>query len=449
MSFPEYPEYVQAGFQWIGAIPSHWELKPLKFLTECLDGKRIPLNSEQRSFKRGDVPYWGANAIMDHVDEALFDENLVLIGEDGAPFLDPLKSVAFFSTGPVWPNNHIHVLRPDNQQWAKFLVRSLNATDYAMFIEGATRQKLTQSRLMNIPICWPSDKERKKITAFLDHETAKIDALIREQERLIELLQEKRQAVISHAVTKGLDPNVPMRESGVEWLGEVPAHWDVLPTGFRYEIQLGRMLNEDRTRGDHQRPYLRVFDVQWGYINTVDLPKMDFPPQMQKKYRLKPGDLMVNEGGSYVGRSAIWKGEVEECYYQKALHRLRPIDSSADTTNFFLRVMEMATNRGVFVANANQTTIDHLTGEQLRHHRFAFPPLSEQISIADYLDNELAAIHSLEKEADQLISYLQERRTALISAAVTGKIDVRGWQPPADESAFNEEVRQAGLEATA
>ncbi|MAC24665.1 MAG: hypothetical protein CMG79_19330 [Marinobacter sp.] len=167
MSFPEYPEYVQSGFHWIGAIPSHWELKPLKFLTECLDGKRIPLNSEQRSFKQGDVPYWGANAIMDYVDEAIFDENLVLIGEDGAPFLDPLKSVAFFSTGPVWPNNHIHVLRPDNQQWAKFLVRSLNATDYANFIDGATRQKLTQSRLMNIPICWPADKEREKITSFL------------------------------------------------------------------------------------------------------------------------------------------------------------------------------------------------------------------------------------------------------------------------------------------
>lgn len=140
---------------------------------------------------------------------------------------------------------------------------------------------------------------------------------------------------------------------------------------------------------------------------------------------------MVNEGGSYVGRSAIWRGELSECYYQKALHRLRPRLHTADTADYFLYVMEMATQKGVFVANANQTTIDHLTAEQLRSHRFAFPPLGEQKEIARYLENATNRLECLTEEAQGLIKLLRERRSALISAAVTGKIDVRGWQPPA------------------
>ena len=148
--------------------------------------------------------------------------------------------------------------------------------------------------------------EQKCIAAFLDRETAKIDALVEEQQRLIELLKEKRQAVISHAVTKGLDPNAPMKDSGIEWLGEVPAHWEVVSVGYRYEVQLGRMLNEERSGGENLRPYLRVFDVQWNSINTEDLPLMDFPPEAQIRYRLNPGDLLVNEGGGNVGRSSIW-----------------------------------------------------------------------------------------------------------------------------------------------
>ena len=156
--------------------------------------------------------------------------------------------------------------------------------------------------------------------------------------------------VITHAVTKGLDPHAPMKDSGIEWLGKVPAHWEVVPTAYRYDVQLGRMLNGERAEGDDLKPYLRVFDVQWGAINIGDLPVMDFPPDSQMRYRLKPGDLLVNEGGSYIGRSAIWHGELDECYYQKALHRLRPHDRERDTARFFILTMEVATKLGVFIA---------------------------------------------------------------------------------------------------
>jgi len=213
------------------------------------------------------------------------------------------------------------------------------------------------------------------------------------------------------------------KASGVEWLGDVPEHWAVAPLGYRYEVQLGRMLNEERATGENPRPYLRVFDVQWNCINTTDLPTMDFPPEAQVRYRLQAGDLMVNEGGSYVGRSAIWRGEIEECYYQKALHRIRPFNQSQDSSEFLLYVMEMATRLGVFVAGGNQTTIDHLTAEQLRAYRFSFPPAPEQRQTAAFLDRETSKIDALVAEQERLIALLKEKRQAVISHAVTKGLD--------------------------
>lgn len=300
---------------------------------------------------------------------------------------------------------------------------------------GHGTKALRMEGFSNLKLAVPSFCCQIEIAAFLDCETGKIDALVAEQERLMALLKEKRQAVISQAVTKGLNPNVPMKDSGVEWLGEVPAHWQVAPVSYRYEVQLGRMLNEERSSGRNLRPYLRVYDVQWSSINTDNLPMMDFPDDARERYRLRAGDLLVNEGGSYVGRSAIWRAEIDECYYQKALHRLRPYDASKDTSEFFLYVMEFATHYGVFVASGNQTTIDHLTAEQLRRYRFGFPPHDEQLFLSNYIKEETSKIASLGAESEKAITLLKERRAALISAAVTGKIDVRPLIPQPAEAA--------------
>jgi type I restriction enzyme S subunit len=222
-----------------------------------------------------------------------------------------------------------------------------------------------------------------------------------------------------------------MKDSGVEWLGEVPEHWDVAAVGHKYSVQLGKMLDSAQQTGDHSKPYLRVADVQWDSINTNDLPEMDFPPHSQERYLLKAGDLLVNEGGSYVGRAAIWEEAIEECYYQKALHRLRAYQEVRDSTHFMYWLMEYATKTGVFIAGGNQTTIDHLTAEQLRKYRFGFPSLEEQFQIADYVRLATGKLLNLTKDAENLVKILQERRSALISAAVTGQIDVRVYAPEA------------------
>ena len=182
------------------------------------------------------------------------------------------------------------------------------------------------------------------------------------------------------------------------------------------------MLNAERAEGDNLKLYLRVYDVQWGSINVADLPLMDFPPDAQGRYRLIPGDLLVNEGGSYVGRSAIWEGQLEECYYQKALHRLRPYDKQSDMAAFLLLLLETAVNQGVFVAGGNQTTIDHLTAEQLKRYRIGFPPFGEQAEIVENCRKQLDYISGVSEQITCSLERLQEYRSALITAAVTGQI---------------------------
>jgi len=154
---------------------------------------------------QGSIPYWGANGILDYVNSNIFDEPLALLGEDGAPFFDKLKPVAFFTEGPTWPNNHIHVLRPRAPEDGRFIVYALNMTDYADFIDGSTRDKLTQARMKAIPLAWPPSADRLRVIDFLDAETARLDALTREAEAAIALLQERRAALISAAVTGKID----------------------------------------------------------------------------------------------------------------------------------------------------------------------------------------------------------------------------------------------------
>jgi len=273
------------------------------------------------------------------------------------------------------------------------------------------------------PVEIPPEDEQRAIAAFLDRETAKIDALVAKKERVIELLQEKRTALITRAVAKGLDPTVPMKDSGVEWLGEIPAHWDVAPVYSRYSIELGKMLDAKRVTREHLAPYVRNVDVQWDRVNVRSLPEMDFEPIERQRYSLRPGDLLVCEGGE-VGRTAIWRGDLEECFYQKAIHRVRPA-SSRDEPRFFYYMMYSAAKRGAFVAGGNPNTIDHLTAIQLRHYRFPFPPRIEQEQIAKVLDMESTKIDDLVRAIEDGIDRLKEFRSALISAAVTGKIDVR------------------------
>lgn len=225
----------------------------------------------------------------------------------------------------------------------------------------------------------------------------------------------------SRAISARFEPYPEYKDSAVGWLGAIPAHWDVAALRYRYEQTLGKMLDTKRITGEHLVPYLRNVDVQWDRINCTDLPSMDIRPHEIERFTVRPGDLLVCEGGE-TGRCAIWQGEVDPCGYQKALHRLRPLDRVRDMPRFLYYTLLAAVMRGAF-AEGQGSTIGHLTGDMLRAHRFPFPSGPEQRAVADFLDRETAKIDALVTKQEQLIDLLREKHVALISHAVTGGLD--------------------------
>lgn len=434
-AYPEYPEYKDTGIDWLPKVPTCWQVLPVKLvlMNKVKDGPH-----ETPVFIEEGVPFLSVDGIQD--GKLVFEGCRYISQEDheryskkclpkyGDILLGKAASVgkvAFVDTEQefnVW--SPLAVLTPKTVKFGRFLYYSLQSTwlqaQCDVSSNSNTQKNLSMGVIDNLLFPIPIDDVAEEISNFLDHETAKIDTLIDKQQQLIQLLKEKRQAVISHAVTKGLNPNAPMRDSGVKWLGKVPEHWGVVKLSHRYEVLLGKMLDDKKITGTYLGAYL-----QWHGINTENLPLMDFRPEERDRYSVKKGDLIVCEGGD-IGRSAIWDQE-EDCFYQKALHRLRPHDSARDSTKFMLYVMFDAVHQERFSGGVAKATIAHLPAETFRQYRFAYPPYDEQLEISAYLDEMSSKFEAIESSAQRQVELLKERRTALISAAVTGKIDVRGF----------------------
>jgi type I restriction enzyme S subunit len=195
----------------------------------------------------------------------------------------------------------------------------------------------------------------------------------------------------------------------------------VPPVYARFDLSLGKMLDEKRISRRSLAPYLRNIDVQWDSINTENLPEMDFDDDERKRLALEPGDILICEGGE-PGRTAIWHGQLTECFFQKAIHRLRP-KAEKDYPRFFYWVMRHAVGLGVFYAHGNASTIEHLPGEKLRLFRYPSPPLAEQRTIAEFLDRETGQLDALLAAKERLLALLAEKRRALITRAVTRGLD--------------------------
>ena len=287
-------------------------------------------------------------------------------------------------------------------------------------------QRISRSTLTHVRFAFPAPQEQTAIATFLDHETAKIDGLIAEQEKLITLLAEKRQATISHAVTKGLNPDAPMKDSGVAWLGEVPAHWDVTRLKFAASVQTGVAKGKDNIGKDTiEVSYLRVANVQDGYLALDDIAKIEIPAADLARYRLQPGDVLMNEGGDFdkLGRGHIWNGEIEDCIHQNHVFAVRPTTVSSEWLN---RFTSSETAQFYFMSRSKQSTnLASISSTNVMEMPLMLPPDEEQAAITAFLDAEIARLDELTAEATHGITLLKERRSALISAAVTGKIDVR------------------------
>jgi type I restriction enzyme S subunit len=294
---------------------------------------------------------------------------------------------------------------------------------------GDLRDGLNLDLLGRIPCPLPAEDEQSSIATFLDSETAKIDALAAEQERLIGLLKEKRQGVIWQAITKGLEPNVPMKDSGVEWLGLIPSHW----SSSRFKWQIDR--NDGGVWGDDPdgeedtivlRSTEQTVDGHW---------RMDNPAarKLSKSERaaalLVEGDLVVTKSSGsslHIGKTTIVTTEIAAagCCYSNFMQRVRTRSSFLPKLAWYVMNNELA--RLQFDLASNSTTgLANLNGTMIGAIVLAVPPLDEQERIASFLLSECEQIDGLISEADLAITLLAERRLSLVSAAVTGKVDVR------------------------
>ena len=272
--------------------------------------------------------------------------------------------------------------------------------------------------LASLPVPLPCPASQSTIADYLDRETARIDAIIMKKRRFIDLVQERALARV-YAGIRDVKASGARKFSGLSWLDDIPESWLVMPVGWQFEVLLGKMLDQNRVTGEHLKPYLRNINVQWDRIDIDDLLVMNFPPQECLRYRVLPGDLLVCEGGE-PGRAALWDGKVTEIYYQKALHRVRARGHS--TARWLFYCLRAAVALNVFAVEGNTTTIAHLTGEQLRAHRFPFPDRLTQERLVAELDKHAARDDRLLELTRVQIDRLNEHRQALITAAVTGQI---------------------------
>jgi type I restriction enzyme S subunit len=429
-----YADCRDSGLPWLGQLPSHWEIRRIKTILQEVDRRSStgmePLLSLRMQAGLVDHHALGGRPIP---SSALIGYKRVLPGEIVMNRMRATAGLFAAATSDGLVSPDYAIFRPVHQLNVAYAVQlfrtpamaavfRLESTGLGTGESGFLRLYSDQFGRLAIPI--PPTAEQAAIVRFLGWANDRLERTIRAKRKVIALLTEQKQAIIHRAVTRGLDPGVPLKPSGLPWLGDIPQHWEVISLRMRYSVELGKMLDAKRITGRHSIPYLRNRDVQWDQVLVDDLPHMDIAPEEFSRYTVQKGDLLICEGGQ-VGRSAFWEGMLPVCGYQKALHRVRSFDRNRDYPRFLFYQLQLAAGLGVFSADGNENTIAHLTNEKLRRHRFAFPPLAEQRAVADALDTELLEFRRITGRLEREIDLLREYRTRLIADVVTGQLDVR------------------------
>jgi type I restriction enzyme, S subunit len=418
MSFPRYPKYKDSGVEWLGEVPKHWAIKRLK--QACVV---FPSNVDKKTYKgeigvklcnytdvyyndtiRHDMDFMSATATSEQIAKFTLRAGDTIITKDSEA-ADDIAIAAYvpIDVPGIVCGYHLSMIRPREGVYGAFIKRLFDSlyvkSSVAVLANGLTRVGLGQYEIDNLELPFPSLEEQIQIATFLDRETAKIDELVAEQQQLMALLKEKRQAVISHAVTKGLNPQAPMKPSGVEWLGDVPEHWGV--TAFKLLV-----------------------DIQNG---------SDY-----KHVEAENGYPVIGSGGSFTFASTyLYDGESvllgRKGTIDKPLHvvgRFWTVD-----TMYWTKIRPSASGRYCYYTAltipfdyySTNTALPSMTKYALGSHLVARPSVGEQGQIAQFLDSETEKLDELVEQCQLAIVTLKERRASLISAAVTGQIDVRNF----------------------
>lgn len=437
MEFSAHSEYKHSGVEWLGEMPKHWDV--VRFGKIFDENKRKNLGMKETNV---------LSLSYGNIKEKNIDDNKGLLPESFETYqiIEPNDIVFRFTDlqndkrslrnaiskfHGIITSAYISVKTQQNSDFYNYLFRAYDLKKVFYSMGDGMRQSLKMDELNRMPVVLPSINEQNQIAQFLDKETAKIDELIAKQEQLITLLEEQRKSVISYAVTKGLNPNVSMKDSGVEWLGEVPEHWQVLQNRHTFNFGKGLSITKENLQD------AGVPCVSYGEVHSkLDLdfdPNLDDMKFVSEDYLTKNNNCLLNYGDFiFADTSEDFEGSGNFSYlnsttpvfagYHTVIARLK----TAQNPRFFAYIFESDAHRKQIQSQVKGIKVFSITQGMLKGIYSWIPPIEEQNKIVEYLDNECQKIEQLKVKQKELINQLKEYRTSVISHAVTGKIDVRG-----------------------
>ena len=431
---PRYESYKDSGVQWLGEIPSHWDVKQLKFAVTCNDEALGENTEPDYEILYVDISSVSLTDGIKHKEELSFKNapsrarRIVKSGDVLVSTVRTyLKAITYveFAEENLIASTGFAILRPSEKFDSKFIGYWIQSEGMVGNIVansvGVSYPAINSTDLVRLPIVEAPLIEQKIIADFLDKRLAQVDALIAKQETLLEKLAEQRVALISHAVTKGLNPDVEMKESGVEWLGKVPNHWKTIRIKFLGDIVLGLTYSpEDVTTSERGTLVLRSSNVQKGMLALNDNVYVE--KSIPKKMVTTDQDILIcsrNGSRALIGKCALIEGEGVGQAFGAFMTVLR---------SPYRKYLYYVLSSGLFkyqIGSFLTSTINQLTTYALGNFEIAFPLEEEQKKITDYLDQELAEIEKVEDNVGKTLRALQEYRSTLITKVVTGKIDVR------------------------
>ena len=445
MSYSTYSKYLGTQIPWIGNLPSHWNLKSVKeLLCERIE-KNDPIKTDfilSLTMDKGVIPYsereGGGNKSKEDLtayklaypNDIVMNSMNIIAGSVGLSKYFGAVSPVYYMLYPRDKNHSVHYFSKifESESFQKSLLGLGNGI---MMKESVSSSKLNTIR-MRIPMgklnaqflpC-PPPVEQLAINEFLSIEMVKIDKLVTEQEKLIELLKEKRQAVISHAVTKGLIPENKMKDSGVERLGKVPENWDIKP--IQWIASINDEVLPESTDVDYEIQYVDIGGVNLSSgVESSELHKFKDAPSRARRI-VKHGDVIVSTVRTYLRAIAFVKEPPLNMIVSTGFAVIR--SRSGLESNFAQFALQSTNFIDEVISRSTGISYPAINASELAKIKIPLPPIEEQITISSYLNNQTFEIDSLISESTKIIALLQERRSALITAAVTGQIDVRNYQ---------------------
>ncbi len=400
---------------------AQWQLRPLIEVADILDSKRVPINSKEREGRQGAIPYFGATGQVGWIDDYIFDEELVLLGEDGAPFLDPGKQKAYVVRGKSWVNNHAHVLRARNVPTA-WLHNYLNTINYRDFVTGTTRLKLTQAEMRKIMVPVAPRATMLDVVAEIEKHFSRLDEAVAGLQRVKANLKRYKAAVLKSAVAGRL----------VETEADL-ANWRNVSLGEVAQIISGLTKNPKRQELPHKLPYLRVANV---YANELRLDEIEYIGVADKeleKLLLRRGDLLVVEGNGspdQIGRVALWDGSIANCVHQNHLIKVRFGDEVMPEWAL-IWLLSPGGRHEIEQVSSSTSGLHTLSTGKVGRLPMPLPPLPEQHRIVAEVDRLLSIAREVEAEVEANLRRAQGLRQAILARSFQP-----GAVPPAPTFAF-------------